>query len=118
VGYHGIVLPAQFRNRPDDSFLNFLPCVSALLSGPSRIAGMWDDLNPTAGGTVTFYTSKNSFRASWQDVPEWFDQGSVSFDIILRRSNNGITMFADGSYRITYGALSTPVNKQRVIVLH
>lgn len=85
--------------EPDDSFLNFIPSVSALLRGPPRIAGMWDDLNPTTGGMVTFYPSKNSFRASWQDVPEWFDQGSVSFDIILHRSNNGIS--------VDYGSMTT-----------
>ncbi len=84
---------------PDTSFLNFIPSVPVLLSGQPRIAGMWDDLNQTTGGKVTFYTGKNWFKASWQDVPEWFADGSVSFDIKLRRSDNGID--------VSYGDMTT-----------
>jgi len=84
---------------PDDFFLNFIPSVPVLLGGQPRIAGMWDDLNPSAAGVVTFYEGTNTFTASWQDVPEWPDVGSVSFDITLRRSNNGIV--------IDYGDMTT-----------
>lgn len=84
---------------PDTSFLNFIPSVPVLLSGPPRVAGLWDDLNPTTGGTVTYYQDKNSFTASWEDVPEWFASGTTNLQITLRRSNNGIDF--------DYGDLST-----------
>ena len=62
----------------------FSESVGAFLDGPPRIAGLWDDLNPTAGGTVSFSTTSNSFTVSYDAVPEFFATGANTFDITLK----------------------------------
>jgi hypothetical protein len=69
---------------------DFSESSAEMLSGPPRIAGWWDDLNPANGGTVSYQQSKNSFTVSWDSVPEYFSSGANSFSINLRRANNGI----------------------------
>ena len=65
---------------PDGAFFE---SVGGFLSGPARIAGLWDDLNPSAGGVVTFSRSDTEFTVSWIDVPEFFTTNANSFDITL-----------------------------------
>ena len=62
---------------------SFADSVSGHLSGPPRIAGLWDDLNPTTGGIITFGQSTNSFTVIFDNVPEFFATGGNSFDITL-----------------------------------
>ena len=73
---------------------------SALLA-PPRIAGLWDDLNPAAGGTVSFAETPNSFTVTWDGVPEFVvsgDGGSNTFSITLKRGSS--------EARAEYGDLS------------
>ena len=77
---------------PDGTFFD---SVGGFLAGPTRIAGLWDDLNPSAGGIVTFSRSGSEFTVSWIDVPEFPATGANSFDITLR----------PGRILVTYGGL-------------
>ncbi|HEY6546748.1 MAG TPA: hypothetical protein VI589_02545, partial [Vicinamibacteria bacterium] len=70
---------------------------SALLA-PPRIAGLWDDLNPLEGGTVSFSETPSSFTVTWDAVPEFLAGGSNTFSITLRRGSQ--------EARVEYGDLS------------
>ena len=80
---------------------DFTESAAEMLAGPPRIAGVWDDLNPAAGGVVTFAESANTFSVIWDDVPEWLDTGTVNFAITLRRNSNNVD--------VDYGDL-TPID--------
>ena len=80
---------------PDGSFS---PSVPAFLDGPPRIAGLWRDLNPSAGGMVTYNQSKNSFTVLWKDVPAFPAEGANSFSITLRKAASQV--------EINYGTLT------------
>ncbi len=58
------------------------------LAGPPRIAGVWDDLNPTAGGVIRFDETSDSITISFQGVPEFISTGANSFDITIFASND------------------------------
>ncbi|HKQ97022.1 MAG TPA: pre-peptidase C-terminal domain-containing protein [Candidatus Polarisedimenticolia bacterium] len=77
---------------------DFSESTGEFLAGPPRIAGLWDDLNAGAGGTVIFTQSNNLFTVTFTGVPEFPASGSNTFAIALHRSSNQIDL--------TYGALS------------
>ncbi len=79
---------------------SFTESAAAFRSGLPMIAGLWDDLNPGAGGLVTYFETNNEFTVSFQNVPEFVATGSNSFDITLHRSSDQVA--------IEYGALSAP----------
>ncbi|MGB7070609.1 MAG: nidogen-like domain-containing protein [Pyrinomonadaceae bacterium] len=71
---------------------DFSESASEMLSGPPRIAGLWDDLNPSAGGSVFYTVTGNTVTVTYDDVPEFFSTGSNSFSITLKRSANHIDL--------------------------
>lgn len=78
---------------------NFIESVVGFLTGPPRIALLWDDLNPGAAGSVTALPVGADFVVSYNNVPEFFAFGSNSFSVTLR---------ADGTYDVQYGSLTAP----------
>ena len=65
--------------------------------GIARISGLFDDLNPTTTGTVSWKQTSDRVAVTWEGVPEFQAVGSNSFQIEL---------FFDGMIRITYLAVS------------
>jgi hypothetical protein len=68
--------------------------VSEFLSGPPRIAPLWDDLRPPSGGTISVEWEADSMTVKYDDIPEFFSTGANTF---------WVTMSANGDVTITYG---------------
>jgi hypothetical protein len=75
----------------------WIESVDDFLGGPPRIAMLWDDLNPTQGGSIRAMPDGADFVISFINVPEYYSTGSNTFELTLR---------ADGSYDVDYGAIS------------
>jgi hypothetical protein len=87
----------------------FLESTLAHLSGPARIAGLWDDLNASAGGTVIFEQTANSFTVKWQAVPEFPNTGANTFSVTISRKNGLgelLGTLIGNPFSITYGTVS------------
>jgi hypothetical protein len=68
---------------------DFSESAPEFLAGPPQIAALWDDLNPAAGGTVTFEETNHSFTVKFTEVPERTGPvtgvGFNTFSITLKR---------------------------------
>jgi len=73
---------------------DFSESVSEFLSGPPRIAALWDDLSPNNGGTVTVDFTPTSVTITFDGVPEFFSTGANTFSY---------TLHDDGDVNIDYG---------------
>jgi hypothetical protein len=58
-----------------------------------RIAALFDDLNPSSAGTVSWQQLDDRFVVTWEGVPEYLITGANTFQI---------EMFFDGSIAISY----------------
>jgi hypothetical protein len=76
---------------------DFSESVAELLSGPPRIAPLWDDLNSGAGGQVTAEWTAGQLTISFVNVPEFIATGANTFSV---------TLHATGQYTVSYGAVS------------
>jgi Bacterial pre-peptidase C-terminal domain len=94
---------------------------AALLTGPPRIAGLWDDLSPNLGGSVSFSETAHSLTVRFSDVPEFSTTpggiGANSFSMTLfgvpvregHEGSRGIDDFdvgVDGLFILDYGSLT------------
>jgi hypothetical protein len=70
---------------------------TALLVGAPRIAGLWSDLDPTAGGAIVPTEENGSFEIRFLSVPEFYFGGLNTFTITLR---------PNGSHRVQYGSIN------------
>ncbi len=79
------------------------------LSGPPRVAGLWDDLNSSAGGVVMFTQNSTTFTVHWQAVPEYPATGANTFSISFTKKHrilDGLGALLGNPFTVTYGALS------------
>ena len=67
----------QLQRQPDalaPAASDFSETIAEMLTGPPRIAGLWDDLNAGAApGSVTFSETSRSFTVSFTNVPEFLN---------------------------------------------
>ena len=61
--------------------------------GMRRISALYDDFDPSAGGTISWKQLDNRAVVTWENVPEWGTSNSNSFQV---------EMFFDGMIRITW----------------
>jgi len=92
---------------------DFSESAAELLANPPRIAGLWDDLNPSSSGTVSFDRDSNRFSVTFTNVPEFFSTGANTFTMELKRAANevdivygGITA-SDGIAGVSCGGLNS-----------
>ncbi|HEY9725652.1 MAG TPA: S8 family serine peptidase [Chroococcales cyanobacterium] len=71
------------------------------------IAPFWDDLNPSAGGSVYYYynPSEQQFIVQYQAVPRYGSGGSLTFETILD---------SDGSILFQYNQLNGTLNSATI----
>jgi subtilisin family serine protease len=62
-----------------------------------RIAAWFDDLNPSAAGTISYKRLADRVAVTWQNLPEWDAGGSNTFQIEL---------FYDGTIRVSWLAMT------------
>ncbi len=63
-----------------------------------RIAALFDDLDPTQGGTISWKPLNDRIAVTWQDVPEYLSTNNNTFQV---------EMYFDGRIRVSYLSLDT-----------
>lgn len=92
---------------------DFSESVTELLTGPPRIAPLWDDLSPNQGGVVRFEQTANSFTVFFEAVPEFLGANDNTFSITLEKnSGHAVIVYdnidaADGIAGLSCGSFIT-----------
>lgn len=96
VSSNGFVYLFQTGGTPPTNSRCCNGAAAAMLANPEpMICGLWQDLNPSAGGTVNFNALTGKALITWLTVPEFGSAGSAnSFQIVLN-SNGTIDMVFD-----------------------
>ena len=69
---------------------DFVETIAGMLTGPPRIAALWDDLNASeAPGSVSFSETSRSLTVTFTSVPEFLNTGGNTFSITLFASHGG-----------------------------
>jgi hypothetical protein len=63
-----------------------------------RVSALFDDLNPSSGGTISWKQAADRVIVTWQNVPEYSSTGSNTFQV---------EMFFDGPIHITWAGVSS-----------
>ncbi|MEM7479771.1 MAG: hypothetical protein AAF481_01245 [Acidobacteriota bacterium] len=97
------------RASPDGS-----PSVVELLAGPPRIAALWTDLNPSAGGAVTWEAETHGLRVRYHQVPADSSEAGAqnSFEIWLDRWL-GATVLTYGDIAASDGIVGASCGERR-----
>ncbi|HET8948767.1 MAG TPA: hypothetical protein VFQ07_17445, partial [Candidatus Polarisedimenticolia bacterium] len=74
---------------------DFSESVPEFLSGPPRIAPLWDDLDPSSGGTISVTQTASTWKVEFSGVPEFFSPTGNTFSV---------TLTAAGEIDIAYGS--------------
>ena len=83
---------------------DFTETTAEMLTGPPRIAALWDDLNAAAApGSVTYAESRDALTVTFTNVPEFPNVGANSFTFTLYDSRGH---WDDGRFRVWYGDIS------------
>ena len=70
--------------------VDFSETIAEMLTGPPRIAGLWDDLNAAAApGSVTFTETSRALTVTFTNVPEFVNPGANTFSITLYGDKRG-----------------------------
>ncbi|MGK0156963.1 MAG: hypothetical protein ACI9SE_003938 [Neolewinella sp.] len=90
-----------------NGWLSFVPTTNAdytesvaeLLSDENRLAFLWDDMNPSAGGTIhTEAVGVNEFHITFTNVPEYGQTNSNDCQVVL---------YDNGSIEVRYGVVAS-----------
>jgi hypothetical protein len=72
-----------------DSYMTYYnyPMGQYYYDADHAIMPFWDDLNPSAGGDVYFYTDSTKAVITWMNVPHYYSTGTHTFQCVIRADN-------------------------------
>jgi hypothetical protein len=77
--------------------------VSRLLTGPPRVAPLFSDLDPSAGGRIITSSDPDAFTVTWCGVPQYQSRQTQNRQLATVQA----TLLADGSIEIQVSSLTT-----------